>query len=78
MKPVEKQSKFIGRITPKRGHTLFKVNTTTGLVTKAIMEDTVQEDSTIKKRVKVEDGYFYISALNKKNVVKKMKAKSAQ
>ena len=60
---------LIGRITPKRGHTLFKVNTTTGLVTNAVVDG---------KRVIIEDGYIYISALNKKNVVKKMKAKAEQ
>jgi len=66
------------RITPHRGHTLFKVNLSTGEVSKAsyssdlvwcIKRSTfVPENPTLIK----EDGYTYVSALSKESVKKKL------
>jgi hypothetical protein len=74
-----KEQKFLGRLNPKRGHTLWKINIVSMDIEKAIFDtDTIVLDSLdgaenqLKKRkLIVEDGYFYISALNKKNAIKK-------
>ena len=78
-KQHEKQQKFLGSIKPKKGHTLFKIDVNSWNIDKAKFEtDTIVWDGVgdaknqLKKRkLIVEDGYFYISALNKDNAMKK-------
>lgn len=68
---------------PHKGHTLFKVCKKTKEITKAEFEqeDVVFQNVTSvkdienlgkKKKVIIEEGYDYILALNKKNVIKKL------
>lgn len=68
---------------PHKGHTLFKVCKKTKEITKAEFEqeDVVFQNVTSKKDVEnlvkkkkviIEEGYDYILALNKKNVIKKL------
>lgn len=74
----EKQHKLIGRIVPQNGHTLFKVNDETSEVSLAEYEkqdinfqDAVNGNVTTSRKVIIEDGYSYYSALNKRNALKK-------
>lgn len=68
-----KQLKHIARIRPHRGHKMFKIND------KGIFELTEQDyendailtKGKIRKRVIIEPNTYYISALNKKNAIKK-------
>jgi hypothetical protein len=78
-KEQEKKQKLLTTIKPHRGHTLFKVNTETMEISKAEFEKTdidylnvVNKNNVSKRKVIVEEGHVYISALNKKNVIKKM------
>ena len=75
--------KYLGSLRPKNGHTLFKVSRATGEISEASFEeiDVVYnqvnskkdvENLRTKKKVIVEEGYFYVSALNKKNVLRKI------
>lgn len=75
--------KYIGTIKPRKGHTLFKVCKKSGEITKAEFDqqDVFFEQAISKKQVErlakkkkviIDDSFFYISALNKKNVIKKL------
>ena len=75
-KQQEKQVKFLGSHTPKRGHTLFEVEIATGKINIAILEGEVVLDNngqpTLSKRLLAKEGHAYVSALNKKNALKKL------
>lgn len=65
----------ITTIKPHRGHTLFKVNKETLEITKADFTTLPMKGKkgVVKnKKVIIEDGFFYIPALNKRNVRKKL------
>lgn len=77
---IQKQLLYIGSLTPKKGHTLFEVNTKTGTIELAEFNygSTIQfkhakaglkksNKSVIKK-----PDCIYVSALNKNNVLKKI------
>lgn len=74
----EKELKLVGRIQPHRGHTLFKVDRETLEISKAEFEtvditfEQAQEGKRPSKKVIVEEGFVYVSALNEKNVIKKL------
>lgn len=74
----EKKLQFAGSIRPHRGHTLYKVNVKTLEIDKAEFEkqdisfEEVQNKKKPNKKIIIEDGFVYISALNEKNVIKKM------
>jgi hypothetical protein len=79
-KEQEKKEKLLQTIKPHRGHTLFKVNLKTNEISKAEFEKTdieymnaIGRNNVSRKKVIVEEGYYYVSALNKKNVIKKIK-----
>jgi len=74
-KEVEKKVKKIGSINPHRGHTLFSVNKKTFEIKKAEFkkEDFVMHVKEPNRRVDVEEDCLYIPALNKKNLLKKLK-----
>lgn len=72
----KKQLKLLGSIRPKRGHTLFEVNLDTGDIIPAVKEpiDFVvgKKNSEKKSKVITKGNCIYISALNKRNVIKKI------
>jgi len=71
--------KKLGTITPQRGHTLFQINTQTGEITIAEFDkvDAVlptrknNADAGTVKKVTIKTGCVYVSALNKRNAIKK-------
>lgn len=70
--------KFLGSNKPYRGHTLFKINISTSEIevadfeVKAIpLKNAKLKNPPVRKKVIVEEGFYYISALNKKNALKK-------
>ena len=78
-KEQEKKLKLLTTIKPHRGHTLFKVNTETREISEAEFEETdveyhsvINKQNVSKRKVIVEEGHIYVSALNKKNVLKKI------
>jgi len=75
------ESNFLGSISPNKGHRLFQLNTETGEVTEAHVEGKLVEmpdgRKEIRKQVFIRDKYLYISALNKKNAIKRF-ARMAQ
>ena len=71
----EKKLKFIGSTTPKRGHSLFTLELATGKITKTVMEANIlfiDGKKVLSKRVDVQEGCQYISALNEANARKKL------
>lgn len=68
-------------IRPNKGHTLFEVNIAEKTIQKAKFdelpnikwEDAVKGLISTQKKVTKKDNYIYISALNKKNVIKILK-----
>ena len=75
-----KGTKFLTAIKPHRGHTLFEVSVKTGFIRKAQFEQTDQFFNAEQKgknisRTKVicNEGCIYVSALNEKNAIKKLK-----
>lgn len=71
-KQVEHQ--LIGKIMPHEGHSIWEVNDETLEIGKAKFSNaTYQFGGENKKEIITKKGYTYISALNKKNVLKKYK-----
>ncbi len=78
-KQIEKQEKLTHQIKPHRGHSIFKIDKKTLDISLAQIEDiaSVSKDrqgimNVIHKKVIIEEGFFYMSALNIKNVEKKL------
>ena len=74
-KEQEKKQTLLGTIRPHRGHTLFSVNKKTLEIKKAEFE---KQDASFyfkkqNKKVVVEENCLYIPALNKKNLIKKLR-----
>lgn len=70
----EQKEKRVGQLKPHKGHTIFKYNTVTGELTKAVFDE-VEYDITKgkqQKRITVEEDCMYVSALNIKNAVKRL------
>ena len=76
------EGKEMGSMRPHRGHTLFKVNTETLEISKVeFSKESVVHNKKgpvglrkgSHKIVQIEEGFVYFSALNEKNVIKKMK-----
>lgn len=75
----EKQYSLIGSLLPKRGHTLFKVNRRTWEVSEAEYQPVTYQITTWNektfqekhhRRVILDGGHCYVSALNKANALK--------
>lgn len=81
MEKKEPETKLLGSISPKKGHRLFQLDTETGEVTEAHVEGKLVEmpdgRKEIRKQVFIRDKFLYISALNKKNAIKRF-ARMAQ
>ena len=77
-KQQEAQLKFIERIKPHRGHTLFELNKSTKEIKKAKFEQQdIHFNADVKRAKKrrvliANDDCFYVSALNLKNAQKKL------
>lgn len=80
----EKKLTYIGSLLPHNGHKCFEYNTKTGDITEAIYakQDIHYPTSTakagIKRRVIVNAGCIYITALNQRNALKKVNKRLAQ
>lgn len=69
--PHEAQ-KLLESITPYKGHTLFEINTGTGIIAPATYDDIISQlDGRVRKKVLVKENCLYISCLNKKSAAKK-------
>jgi hypothetical protein len=72
---TEPTSNFVGSVTPNRGHIVYQLDTETGEVTEAHVEGRVIElpngRTEIRKQIFIRDKFLYVSALNKKNAVKR-------
>jgi hypothetical protein len=81
MEKKEPETKLLGSISPNKGHRLFQLDTETGEVTEAHVEGKLVEmpdgRKEIRKQVFIRDKFLYISALNKKNAIKRF-ARMAQ
>jgi len=73
---AKKQVKKLGVIKPYKGHSLFEIEIQTMNINLAEFE-TIEvnwaKNSSNKSQLKVKEGCVYISALNKKNALKKFK-----
>lgn len=76
---IQKQHVKIGSFKPHKGHTLFSVNSKTGEVKKAefkvqdlTFNKALNKNYSKTKKVIIEDGCRYITALNIKNLFKKL------
>jgi hypothetical protein len=81
MEKKEPETKLLGSVSPSKGHRLFQLDTETGEVTEAHVEGKLVEmpdgRKEIRKQVFIRDKFLYISALNKKNAIKRF-ARMAQ
>lgn len=76
----EQKQKLVGRLKPQRGHTVYKYNTKTGELIPATFEQQdadfvkAQQGKSLDRRKKliVEEGCIYVSALNIKNAVRRL------
>ena len=72
---------FTGVLYPKQVHTLFEINVDDKTIEKAVYdaplilkyEDAMQRNVSSAKKLTRKQGCLYISALNKKNVIKILK-----
>lgn len=65
---------LIGKIIPHEGHVIWQINKQTLSIERAKFSNaTYIFGSENKKEIIIKDGYAYISALNKKNALKKYK-----
>jgi hypothetical protein len=74
-KEVDKKLNKIGTVTPHRNHILFSINNKTYEIKRAVF---AQQDAQFttgpqNKKVIVEKDCVYLSALNKKNLIKKLR-----
>jgi hypothetical protein len=72
-KDQRKEKTLLGTIFPHKGHTLYKLDLETEEVSLAKYSSDYNVDQTIPKKVIVEEGYYYVSALNKENALKKFR-----
>lgn len=76
-KQVQIEKELIGKIIPHKNHTLFEINNETGEIKEALyipvptfvkFGEKVEKP---KKQALVREGFSYVSAMNKKNALKK-------
>jgi len=72
-KEVKKQEKFVGKIKPIKGLTLYKMSLETGIISKVEFEEAMAsyDSKKVPKKVKYEQDHIYIQALNNKNAKRK-------
>ena len=72
-KDQHKEKTLLKTIVPHKGHTLYKIDLETEEIDLAKYSSAYNVDQTIPKKVIVEEGFYYVSALNKKNALKKFR-----
>lgn len=78
---IEKKTVFLGTLKPKKGHKMFEVNMKLKTIEPATFDDPPLLKftdaqigvKTAKKKITINQDCVYITALNKKNVVKILK-----
>ena len=79
---INKESKFIGSILHKAGHTLFEINLKTGAIKEAVITKKVSVGIDMKpvfeRKVCVNKDCYYLEALNVRNAKKKFLKKMIQ
>lgn len=71
-KKQQKEKEFIGTIIPHEGHTIFQINNETLEIEEAKFSNTTFVfGGENKKEILIMKGCTYVSALNKKNALKK-------
>jgi len=69
------ETKFLGSVSPSKGHRIYQLDTETGEISEAHVEGKVIElpdgRKEIRKQIFVRDKFLYVSALNKRNAVKR-------
>jgi len=80
--PIKKEKELLGTLYPKKGHKCFEINTITENIIEAeFFEDIVSMFSSSyerRKKLKVKENCVYITALNKKNALKKYKGNESK
>lgn len=68
------EHELIGKIIPYEGHTIWEINKETGAIERAKFSNaTYNYIGENKKEIIVKQGHEYVSALNKKNALRKYK-----
>lgn len=82
-KEIEKQLKYVGHVRPHSGHKCFEINLKTGEANLAefkeeaiSFEDAKNGIVSGKKKIIIKEDCVYITALNKKNAIKKLYKKN--
>lgn len=69
------ETKFLGSVSPNKGHRIYQLDTDTGEISEAHVEGKLIElpdgRKEIRKQIFVRDKFLYVSALNKRNAVKR-------
>lgn len=69
------ETKFLGSVSPNKGHRIYQLDTETGEISEAHVEGKVIElpdgRKEFRKQIFVRDKFLYVSALNKRNAVKR-------
>jgi len=69
------ETKFLGSVSPNKGHRIYQLDTETGEISEAHVEGKIIElpdgRKEIRKQIFVRDKFLYVSALNKRNAVKR-------
>ena len=69
------ETKFLGSVSPSKGHRIYQMDTETGEISEAHVEGKLIElpdgRKGIRKQIFVRDKFLYVSALNKRNAVKR-------
>ena len=77
VKPIKKEFWLLGTLYPQRGHKCFEINLTTKEANEVVYDEVTAEitsisgESFIRKKISTKENCTYITALNKKNALKK-------
>jgi hypothetical protein len=75
---IEKQSVFLGKVRPNKGHTMFEYNHKEKTIVEAVFDstpalkftDAMKGLTSLDKKITKKPDCIYVSALNKKNALK--------
>jgi hypothetical protein len=77
--PIKKKTKLLGSLYPQKGHKCFEINNLTLEINEAKFESvtinitSISQENYVNKKLLVKENCTYITALNKKNAMKKFK-----